>query len=116
MTIQGATDTEVFRACLAAVPCPTRRPGDLVVRDNLAPHKSEPTPALIAAAGTEVLFLPACSPDLNPIAKMWSKLHAPLRRATPKTSSPPSPPSPKSPPKRPSAGLPPAAIAFVEPL
>ena len=81
MTIDGATDTEVFRAYVAEVLCPTLRPGDLVVMDNLAPHKSEPTLALIAAAGAEVLFLPAYSPDFNPIEKMWSKVKALLRSA-----------------------------------
>jgi len=51
MTIEGATDTEVFRAYVAEVLCPTLRPGDLIIMDNLAPHKSEPTLALIAAIG-----------------------------------------------------------------
>ena len=42
--------------------------------DNLSPHKSDPTLALITNAGARVLFsLPAYSPDLNPIEKMWSK-------------------------------------------
>ena len=41
--------------------------------DNLSPHKSEPTLALITQAGAQVLFLPAYSPDLNPIEKMWSR-------------------------------------------
>jgi transposase len=53
--------------------------------DNLSPHKSEPTLALIAQAGAEVLFLPAYSPDLNPIEKMWSKIKASLRSAEART-------------------------------
>jgi transposase len=81
MTSDGATDPEVFRACVAQVLCPTLRPGDLVVMDNLAPHKSAPTLDLIAAAGAEVHFLPADSPDFNPSEKMWSKVQALLRRA-----------------------------------
>jgi len=85
MTIPGATDTEVFRAYVSEVLCPTLRPGDLVVMDNLAPHKSDPTLELIEAAGAEVLFLPAYSPDLNPIEKMWSKVKALLRRAEART-------------------------------
>jgi len=85
MTIPGATDTEVFRAYVAEVLCPTLRPGDLVVMDNLAPHKSDPTLELITAAGAEVLFLPAYSPDLNPIEKMWSKIKALLRSAEART-------------------------------
>jgi transposase len=85
MTIEGATDTEVFRAYVAGVLCPTLRPGDLVVMDNLAPHKSDPTLELIAAAGAQVLFLPAYSPDLNPIEKMWSKVKGHLRSAEART-------------------------------
>jgi transposase len=81
MTIPGATDTEVFRAYVAEVLGPTLRPGDIVVMDNLAPHKSDPTLKLVTAAGAEVLFLPAYSPDLNPIEKMWSKVKALLRSA-----------------------------------
>lgn len=47
--------------------------------DNLSPHKSDPTLALITRAGAQVHFLPAYSPDLNPIEKMWSKVKALLR-------------------------------------
>jgi len=85
MAIEGATDTEVFRAYVAGVLCPTLRAGDLVIMDNLAPHKSEPTLALIAAAGAQALFLPAYSPDFNPIEKMWSKVKAHLRSAEART-------------------------------
>jgi transposase len=85
MAISGATDTEVFRAYVAEVLVPTLRPGDLVVMDNLAPHKSEPTLELIAQAGAQVLFLPAYSPDFNPIEKMWSKVKALLRSAQART-------------------------------
>jgi transposase len=85
MTIEGATDTEVFRAYVAGVLCPTLRPGDMVIMDNLAPHKSDPTLQLIAAAGAEILFLPAYSPDLNPIEKMWSKIKSLLRSAEART-------------------------------
>jgi transposase len=85
MTIEGATDTEVFREYVAQVLCPTLHPGDIVVMDNLAPHKSEATLALIEQAGAEVLFLPAYSPDLNPIEKMWSKVKQRLRSAEART-------------------------------
>ena len=85
MTIEGATDTEVFRTYVKEVLCPTLRPGDVVIMDNLAPHKSEPTLALIEAAGAKALFLPAYSPDFNPIEKMWSKVKAHLRAAEART-------------------------------
>lgn len=81
MTIAGATDTEVFQTYVREVLCPTLRPGDLVVMDNLSPHKNAQTLQLIAQAGAEVRFLPAYSPDLNPIEKMWSKVKQFLRSA-----------------------------------
>jgi transposase len=81
MTLECATDTEAFRAYVEKVLVPTLRPGDIVIMDNLTPHKSETTLALIAQAGAEVLFLPAYSPDLNPIEKMWSKIKWLLRSA-----------------------------------
>ena len=87
MAIEGATDTEVFRAYVAKVLCPSLRPGDLVIMDNLSPHKSEPTLELIKKAGAEPLFLPAYSPDLNPIEKMWSKLKNSLRRQEARTAA-----------------------------
>jgi transposase len=64
---------------------PTLQSGDIVIMDNLSPHKSDPTLALITSAGAQVLFLPAYSPDLNPIEKMWSKIKSLLRTAEART-------------------------------
>ena len=85
MALEGTTDTESFRAYVSQVFLPTLRPGDLVIMDNLSPHKSDPTLALITNAGAQVLFLPAYSPDLNPIEKMWSKIKSLLRTAEART-------------------------------
>lgn len=85
MALDGTTDTESFRAYVEAVLVPTLLPGDIVVMDNLSPHKSDPTLALILQAGAGVLFLPAYSPDLNPIEKMWSKIKNLLRSAEART-------------------------------
>ena len=85
MAIEGATDTEVFRAYVRDVLCPTLRAGDVVIMDNLSPHKSDLTLGLIEAAGASVRFLPAYSPDLNPIEKMWSKVKQHLRGAEART-------------------------------
>lgn len=87
MTIEGATDTEVFHTYVREVLAPTLSPGDIVVMDNLSPHKSERTLALIHRTGAKVLFLPAYSPDFNPIEKMWSKIKAMLRSAEARTGA-----------------------------
>ena len=85
MAMEGATDAEVFQTYVREVLCPVLRPGDMVVMDNLAPHKDAVSLWLIAQAGAQVLFLPAYSPDLNPIEKMWSKVKALLRSAEART-------------------------------
>lgn len=85
MAIDGATDTEVFRAFIAEMLVPKLCPGDTVVMDNLSPHKDELTISLIRQAGADVLFLPAYSPDLTPIEKMWSKVKNALRTAEART-------------------------------
>jgi len=79
MSVAGATDAGVFRAYVSEVLGPTLRKGDIVVMDNLSADKNVATLALIDAAGAEVMFLPACSPEFNPIEKMWSKIKASLR-------------------------------------
>jgi transposase len=56
MTIDGATDTEVFRAYVREVLLPTLKAGDIVVMDNLTPHKNSETLALLEAAGVQVWF------------------------------------------------------------
>jgi len=66
---------------------PALRPGDIVVMDNLSPHKNEPTLQWLAQAGVEVLFLPPYSPDLNPIEKMWSKVKNWLRGVEARTTT-----------------------------
>jgi transposase len=81
MTIDGATNTKVFQSYVREILVPTLRPGDIVVMDNLGAHKNENTLALITAAGAQTRFLPAYSPDLNPIELMWSKVKASLRAA-----------------------------------
>lgn len=58
---------------------PDLGPGDIVMRDNLSPHKNDATLGLITQVGASVSFLPAYSPDLNPIEKMWSKVKQLLR-------------------------------------
>ena len=88
-TVQGATNISVFQAYVREVLVPTLRHGDLVVLDNLGAHKNEYPRALILAAGAQVRFLPAYSPDFNPIEMMWrrskpccGRAQAPGRRAS----------------------------------
>ncbi len=53
--------------------------------DNLSSHKNIDVQKIIEARGAKLLFLPAYSPDLNPIEKFFSKLKAHLRKAAART-------------------------------
>jgi transposase len=79
MTVEGATDGEVFETFLERMLLRKLKPGDIVVLDNVGAHKTAEVRRLIRAAGARVLFLPPYSPDLNPIELCWSKLKALLR-------------------------------------
>lgn len=79
LAIPGAVDTDVMAAFVAEVLVPALRPGQTVVLDNLSVHKAPVVRHLIEAAGCRVVFLPAYSPDLNPIEPAWSKLKTRLR-------------------------------------
>ncbi len=74
MTVEAATDTDVFLADLDEVLCPQLRPGDVVVMDNLSSHKVAGVRERLQERGADVLYLPPYSPDLNPIEKAWAKL------------------------------------------
>jgi transposase len=81
MTVEGATSGAVFDAYVIGVLVPVLRPGQIVVADNVAAHKSCRARAAIEAAGCRLVFLPAYSPDLNPIEEAFAKLKALLRAA-----------------------------------
>jgi transposase len=80
MTVESATDGDVFLAYLDHVLCPALRPGQVVVMDNLSAHKVPGVRERIEAAGAQLLYLPPYSPDFNPIEKAWSKIKQHLRK------------------------------------
>ena len=79
MTIEAATDGDVFLAYVEQVLCPQLRPSHCVVMDNLAAHKVAGVRELIEATGARLLYLPPYSPDFNPIEKCWAQLKQHLR-------------------------------------
>jgi transposase len=64
---------------------PALRPGQVVVMDNLGAHRPKRVRELIEARGCELLYLPAYSPDLNPIEEALSKIKHILRRIAART-------------------------------
>ncbi len=88
MSTAHATDTAVFLAYLDQVLIPElqeKKPGAVVVLDNLKPHKVPEVKEKLEAAGLGLLYLPAYSPDLSPIEPAWSKVKSLLRAAAART-------------------------------
>ncbi len=85
MLVEGATTTEVFDAYIEHLLVPWLRPGQIVILDNLSAHTGERVRQSIEAAGCQVRFLPAYSPDFSPIEWAFSKLKTWLRAAIART-------------------------------
>ncbi len=85
LVFSGSTDTAVFQAYVDQVLVPELHKGDIVVFDNVKPHKAVGVAKSIEAAGAHVLPLPPYSPDYTPIEEMFSKFKQGLRRAKART-------------------------------
>ena len=85
VTIPGALDGAAFVAYAERVLAPSLRPGQVVVVDNLSAHKSELARHAVEAVGARLLFLPAYSPDFNPIEFAFAKIKERLRAAAERT-------------------------------
>ena len=83
--IGQAMNRRIFDAYIETQLAPTLEPGDVVILDNLAAHKSPAAEKAIRAKGAWMLFLPPYSPDLNPIEMAFSKLKAHLRKRAART-------------------------------
>jgi transposase len=81
LQLEGAIDRQSFDTFITQVLVPSLRPGQTVILDNLSVHKSPCAQTAIAAVGCSLRFLPAYSPDFNPIEQAFSKLKHHLRQA-----------------------------------
>lgn len=78
--LDGPMNKQAFEVYIETQLVPTLNPGDVVILDNLSSHKSKRAADILRKARCWFLFLPAYSPDLNPIEMAFSKLKAHLRR------------------------------------
>jgi transposase len=85
MTIEGATDALAFEAYVEGFLAPTLSEGQVVVLDGLGAHRTEKVRSLVEERGADLLFLPAYSPDLNPIEEAFSKVKQFARKAGART-------------------------------
>lgn len=74
LLFEGTCNTTVFNTWLKTCLLPELAPGQTVVMDNAAIHKSPETKILLDEAECHLLFLPPYSPDFNPIEKTFGSL------------------------------------------
>lgn len=84
LVFEGATNKMSFGVYMEECLLPQLRDNDIVIMDNLSSHKNSFDMSKFKARNITIKYLPAYSPDLNPIEQMWSKIKAFLRecRAT----------------------------------
>ncbi len=85
LMLDGAINGDAFLAYVEQFLAPTLAQGDIVIADNLASHKVAGVRQAIEARHASLWFLPAYSPDLNPIEQGFAKVKARLRRAEPRS-------------------------------
>ena len=81
LAVEGATTAVVFETYVEKALAPSLRPGQVVVMDNLSAHKGDRVWELVEARGCRLMYLPAYSPDLNPIEEAFAKVKGTLRKA-----------------------------------
>lgn len=85
MVIEGAMNGPAFVAYIEQCLGPTLRRGDTVAMDNCRVHKVAGVKEAIERRGAILEYLPAYSPDLNPIELSFSKFKAYLRKFSEQT-------------------------------
>jgi transposase len=86
LAFEGATDTPAFEGYVAQALAPQLRPGDVVIWDNLKPHRAGEARRAVEGTGAILKPLPPYSPDLTPIEEMWSKVKEFLRSVAARTT------------------------------
>ena len=87
MVLDSAMDGEMFEAYVKTLLAPCLIPGDIVIMDNLPAHKVAGARQAIKATGATLLFLPAYSPDCNPIEKAIAQIKAFLKKTAARTKA-----------------------------
>lgn len=70
----GTANEEFIYWWLSEILPPNLKPASILIWDNAPIHNSQRIKDLITKHNHQLIFLPAYSPDLNPIEKKWSQL------------------------------------------
>lgn len=71
---EGYCNSKVFEAYVEKVLVPELIPGQTIIMDNASFHKGKRVEMIIKNAKCSLLYLPAYSPDFNPIEHYWSSI------------------------------------------
>lgn len=80
MLFDGSMNAVTFLAYVSEILVPTLHENDIVICDNLSSHKVAGVKEAIENCGASIQYLPAYSPDMNPIEMLFSKMKAFLRK------------------------------------
>ena len=83
--LDGPMDGLHFLAYVEQILAPTLKKGQIVFLDNVSTHKVDGVEEAIEARGARPIFLPAYSPDLNPIEQLFARLKSFLRKMKART-------------------------------
>ena len=81
LTYRYSTDTSLFNTWLENCLIPVLPEKSVIIMDNARFHKSDKTRSLIEQHGHTLLFLPAYSPDLNPIEQYWAIIKSKIKKS-----------------------------------
>lgn len=84
---KGSTDFHLFSGWFEQCLCPNLKSGDYVIMDNASFHKGEDIIEIAEKYQINIVYLPAYSPDLNPIEKFWANFKRNLRKVVKKYKS-----------------------------
>ena len=77
---EGNTTKSLFTSWFKQILCPNLEPKQVIILDNASVHKDEELYDLVAQYDCELIYLPAYSPDLNPIEQFWANFKCNLRK------------------------------------
>ena len=74
LVYEYSTDATLFNTWLAKVLIPELPENSIIIMDNARFHKTSETKEIIEIHNHRLLFLPAYSPDFNPIEHTWATI------------------------------------------
>jgi hypothetical protein len=79
LSFDGTCHSRLFELWLRVMLCPLLRAGQVLILDNARFHRKKAVQRILQKVGCRALFLPAYSPDLNPIEHQWHRLKTSVR-------------------------------------